>query len=54
MRYNKTKSGTVISPHGFRWAEPEDLAGTAVCLASFASDYINGQVIFVDGGYLAM
>ena len=37
-----------------RWAEPEDLAGTAVFLASSASDYINGQVIFVDGGYLAM
>jgi 2-dehydro-3-deoxy-D-gluconate 5-dehydrogenase len=37
-----------------RWAEPEDLAGTAVFLASSASDYISGQVLFVDGGYLAM
>jgi len=37
-----------------RWADPEDLAGTAVFLASSASDYISGQVIFVDGGYLAM
>ena len=37
-----------------RWAEPDDLAGTAVFLASAASDYITGQVIFVDGGYLAM
>jgi 2-deoxy-D-gluconate 3-dehydrogenase len=37
-----------------RWADPEDLAGAAVFLASEASDYISGQVIFVDGGYLAM
>jgi 2-deoxy-D-gluconate 3-dehydrogenase len=37
-----------------RWADPQDLAGTAVFLASAASDYITGQVIFVDGGYLAM
>lgn len=37
-----------------RWAEPDDLAGAAVFLASAASDYITGQVIFVDGGYLAM
>jgi 2-deoxy-D-gluconate 3-dehydrogenase len=37
-----------------RWADPEDLAGAAVFLASDASNYITGQVIFVDGGYLAM
>ena len=37
-----------------RWAEPEDFAGPAVFLASDASDYITGQVIFIDGGYLAM
>jgi 2-deoxy-D-gluconate 3-dehydrogenase len=37
-----------------RWADPEDLAGTAVFLASSASDYISGQVLFVDGGYMAM
>ena len=36
-----------------RWAEPQDLAGLAVFLASPASDYITGQVIFIDGGYTA-
>lgn len=35
------------------WGDPEDLAGTAVFLASKASSYINGQVIYVDGGLLA-
>ena len=37
-----------------RWAEPEDLAGLAVFLASEASEYITGQVLFIDGGYLSM
>ncbi|RUA18783.1 MAG: gluconate 5-dehydrogenase, partial [Flavobacteriia bacterium] len=36
-----------------RWGNPEDLAGTAVFLASKASDFVNGQVIYVDGGILA-
>jgi gluconate 5-dehydrogenase len=33
-----------------RWGRPEDLAGTAVWLASSASDFVTGQVIYVDGG----
>jgi gluconate 5-dehydrogenase len=36
-----------------RWGIPEDLAGTAVFLASEASDFVNGQIIYVDGGILA-
>src|SRR5512141_1976585 len=36
-----------------RWGEPEDLVGAALLLASRAGNYINGQVIFVDGGILA-
>jgi 2-deoxy-D-gluconate 3-dehydrogenase len=36
-----------------RWGEASDLAGTAVFLASHASDYVNGAIIPVDGGWLA-
>lgn len=36
-----------------RWGDPSDLAGTAVFLSSKASDFVNGQVIYVDGGILA-
>ena len=35
-----------------RWGEPEDLAGAAVFLSSSASDYINGHVLVVDGGWM--
>ncbi|MCJ7756633.1 MAG: gluconate 5-dehydrogenase [Gillisia sp.] len=40
------------TPEG-RWGNPEDLAGTAVFLASGASSFVNGQIIYVDGGILA-
>lgn len=36
-----------------RWGTPEDLMGPAVFLASDASDFVNGQVLYVDGGILA-
>ncbi len=36
-----------------RWARPDDMAGTAVWLASSASDYVTGVAIPVDGGYSA-
>ncbi|MGY6523701.1 MAG: gluconate 5-dehydrogenase [Mongoliitalea sp.] len=36
-----------------RWGNPEDLAGATVFLASKASDFVNGQIIYVDGGILA-
>ncbi|HET6496155.1 MAG TPA: SDR family oxidoreductase [Thermoleophilia bacterium] len=35
-----------------RWGEPQDLMGAAVFLASRASDYVNGHILVVDGGYL--
>jgi gluconate 5-dehydrogenase len=37
-----------------RWGRPEELVGTAIFLASAASNYVNGQIIFVDGGWLAV
>lgn len=36
-----------------RWGTPEDLAGPAVFLASDASNFVNGHVLYVDGGILA-
>lgn len=37
-----------------RWGKPEELVGACVFLASAASDYVNGQIIYVDGGMLAV
>ncbi len=36
-----------------RWGDPVELVGAAVFLASAASDFVNGQIIYVDGGILA-
>ena len=36
-----------------RWGEPEDLAGATIFLASDASNFITGHVLFVDGGFMA-
>jgi gluconate 5-dehydrogenase len=36
-----------------RWGNPDDLAGAAIFLSSPASDFVNGQIIYVDGGILA-
>jgi gluconate 5-dehydrogenase len=41
------------TPSG-RWGTPDDLIGTTLFLASRASDYVNGQIIYVDGGLLAV
>lgn len=37
-----------------RWGRPEELIGAAVFLASSASDYISGQIIYVDGGMVSV
>ncbi len=44
-------NGYIVSrtPAG-RWGTPEDLVGAAIFLASAASDFVNGQLIYVDGG----
>jgi len=54
LREDPVRSKTILDriPAG-RWGTPDDLAGTAVFLASSASDYVNGHVLVVDGGWLA-
>jgi 2-deoxy-D-gluconate 3-dehydrogenase len=48
----RTKSISDRIPAG-RWGTPDDLKGAAIFLASSASDYINGHVLLVDGGWMA-
>ncbi len=48
---NRSKSILERIPQG-RWGTPEDFAGPAVFLASSASDYVNGEVLVVDGGWM--
>jgi 2-deoxy-D-gluconate 3-dehydrogenase len=54
LRADAGRSAEILSriPAG-RWGEPSDLAGAVVFLASPASDYVNGHVLAVDGGWLA-
>ncbi len=37
-----------------RWGRPDELIGTAIYLASAASDYVNGQIVYVDGGMISV
>ena len=55
LQEDKERYAEILSriPLG-RWADPEDLAGIAIFLASDASDYLTGQIIFVDGGWLSL
>lgn len=54
LRADEQRNAAIVEriPAG-RWGEPEDLAGTAVFLASEAARYLHGAVIPVDGGWLA-
>ena len=54
LRANETRTRQITEriPAG-RWGQPEDLGGAVVFLASRASDYVNGHVLLVDGGWMA-
>lgn len=53
LQEDPARSGTIVArtPLG-RWAEPDDIAGTAVFLCSPAARFVTGAVVPVDGGYL--
>ena len=51
--YNIQCNGIGAKTPAARWGTPEDLMGPAVFLASDASDFVNGHVLYVDGGILA-
>lgn len=54
LRGDVKRSGEILSriPAG-RWGQPEDITGAVIFLASPASDYVNGHVLVVDGGWMA-
>ena len=53
LRNDKDRYEAILGriPAG-RWGMPEDFAGTTVFLASSASDYVNGSIVTVDGGWM--
>jgi 2-dehydro-3-deoxy-D-gluconate 5-dehydrogenase len=54
LQADETRNRQIVEriPAG-RWGDPDDIGGAAVFLASAASDYVNGHVLAVDGGWLA-
>ena len=54
LRADETRNRQILEriPAG-RWGEAEDLAGAAVFLSSAASDYLQGHILIVDGGWMA-
>jgi 2-deoxy-D-gluconate 3-dehydrogenase len=54
LRADAARSRQILEriPAG-RWGDPSDLAGAAVFLSAPASDYVNGHILVVDGGWLA-
>jgi 2-dehydro-3-deoxy-D-gluconate 5-dehydrogenase len=54
LRADEVRAQSILDriPAG-RWGQPEDLAGAVLFLASRASDYVNGHILAVDGGWLA-
>ncbi|NWJ97825.1 MAG: SDR family oxidoreductase [Chloroflexi bacterium] len=54
LQNNEARYNSILAriPEG-RWGEPADMIGAAVFLASPASDYVQGQILAVDGGWLS-
>ena len=54
LRTDETRAAEILAriPAG-RWAEPDDIAGSVVFLASPAADYVHGHLLVVDGGWMA-
>jgi len=54
LQKDETRNRQILEriPAG-RWGDPEDLTGAAVFLASPASNYVNGEILVVDGGWMA-
>ncbi len=54
LREDGARNASILSriPAG-RWGQPSDLVGAVIFLASAASDYVNGHVLVVDGGWMA-
>ena len=53
LRNDEARYASILEriPQG-RWGTPEDFGGPAVFLASSASDYVNGEILMVDGGWM--
>jgi 2-dehydro-3-deoxy-D-gluconate 5-dehydrogenase len=53
LQADETRNRQILEriPAG-RWGEPHDLAGAAVFLSSSASDYVNGHILVIDGGWM--
>jgi 2-dehydro-3-deoxy-D-gluconate 5-dehydrogenase len=54
LQADETRNRQILEriPAG-RWGTPDDIAGTAVFLSSSASDYLQGHIVVVDGGWMA-